>query len=113
VSNPPATLTAGASFTITDTVRNQGNARADATKTRYYFSVDTVKSVGDFLLIGARDVPTLLPNTTSTGSKLVQTTGVSPGTYSSSACADDTQLRTEWDETNNCIASTTTVVVGP
>ena len=39
VSNPPASATTGSSFSVTDTVKNQGNASAAASITRYYLSL--------------------------------------------------------------------------
>ena len=98
---------------MTDTAFNQGNSRALASKTRYYLSVDAFKSNDDTLLVGVRDLPVILPGNSSTGTRTVQAMGVAPGTYFLLACADDTQLLVEHDETNNCRASTSTVTVGP
>ena len=43
VSNPPAAAAPGSAFSVTDTVKNEGNARAAASTSRYYLSVDTTK----------------------------------------------------------------------
>jgi hypothetical protein len=115
VSNPPSSVVLGGTFSVTDTVMNQGGSVAASSKTRYYFSTDAVKSSGDFILKGARSVPSLAAGASSTGSKTVTVKAGTPGgTYFLLACADDTHLVVEDNEGNNCKASTTTVVVtGP
>jgi hypothetical protein len=57
--NLPAAVLPGATFTATDTVRNQGLVTAAASTTRYYLSLDAVKSGDDLLLPGSRPVPIL------------------------------------------------------
>jgi len=112
LSNPPAATRLGRSFLVRDTVRNQGTAAAEASTTRYYLSVDTLKSVADKRLDGVRAVPGLAPLAASAGtvSVTVPLTTV-PGTYFLLACADDTRVMRESDERNNCRAAATTVVV--
>ena len=112
VTNPPASVGLGQSFSVTDTVTNQGGATAAASSTRYYLSLDTTKSSKDKLLGGVRSVPSLGPGAASTGSRTVKVkTSTAPGTYFLLACADDKKVVAEDDETNNCRASATTVVV--
>jgi hypothetical protein len=112
VSNPPATTTQGGSFSVTDTVQNNGSVGAGASTTRYYLSLDTTKSGGDVLLTGTRAVPALAAGATSTGTVTVTVPGATAlGTYFLLACADDTGLVAESNEGNNCIASATTVQV--
>jgi subtilase family serine protease len=56
----------------------------------------------------------LPPSASSTGSLTVLVhREVSAGTYYLLACADDTQLVAESNESNNCRASTSTVTVVP
>ena len=112
VSNPPATATFGGTFAVTDTTANQGSTPVLATKTRYYLSLDTVKSTDDKLLTGARRIPPLAAGGSSTGTKVV-TVKLSTrlGTYFLLACADDRFAVAETDETNNCRASATKVIV--
>src|SRR5262249_36854408 len=71
VSNPPAVAIPGASFTVTDTAKNQGDAAAAASTTRYYLSLDTVKDPLDTLIAGSRAVPGLAIGATSTGTVTV------------------------------------------
>ena len=65
VSNPPAVVVLKQKFSVTDTVQNHGLA-AGATTTRYYFSLDSVKSSGDKRLAGKRVVPALASGASST-----------------------------------------------
>jgi subtilase family serine protease len=113
ITNPPAMVSIGSTFTVTDTTLNQGGQTAGASRTRYLLSFDTVRSFNDRYL-GLRTVPVLPPGASSTGSLTVLVHGeVTPGTYYLLACADDTLLVVESDESNNCLASTTTVMVVP
>src|SRR5262249_10082768 len=61
VSNPPLAVRPGTSFTVTDTVQNQGATTSGVAAIRYYFSVDDQKGAGDILLAGWRVVPALAP----------------------------------------------------
>ena len=58
VSNPPAAAAPGSAFSVTDTVKNEGNARAAASTSRYYLSLDATKGTGDIRLdrVGPRPV---------------------------------------------------------
>jgi len=114
LENPPATIQRGRSFKVSDTVKNQGAVTAAASTTRYYFSTDQQKSGTDILLSGSRSVSSLAAGQSSTaGNKnnitVPSTTPV--GTYYLLACADDTSAVSETNEANNCLASTTTVIV--
>ena len=112
VSNPPSSIVRGASFTVTDTAANQGNASTAATTSRYYFSLDTKKTAKDSLLTGTRAVPTLAPGQNSTDSVTVGVPAtIAPGTYYLLACADDLKKAAESNELNNCKASATRAVV--
>src|SRR5207247_4429547 len=53
VTNPPATVLDGSSFSVTDSVQNIGNVTGAASTARYYLSTTTSKS-GARLLIGSR-----------------------------------------------------------
>ncbi len=115
VTNPPATATRGTIFSVTDTVRNRGGASAPPTASRYYLSVDRLRNAGDKLLTGARAVPPLLPNATSTGTvaRVTIPTNTAFGKYFLLACADDALRVPENNETNNCVASAAVVELGP
>ena len=114
MTNPPATVLDGSSFSVTDTVQNSGSAAAAASTTRYYLSTTTLKS-GARLLTGSRAVPSLAPSASSSGTVTVTVSaGTASGTYFLLACADDTLVVPETNESNNCKASATQVTVsGP
>jgi hypothetical protein len=114
VTNPPATARVGTSFNVTDSTANRGGVASAASVTRYYLSLDRAKSTGDPLLSGSRNVPILAANAVSTGSAAVTIpTATAAGTYYLLACADDTKVRIESNEANNCVASASATRVGP
>jgi YD repeat-containing protein len=114
VSNPPATVRRGGSFSVTDTTKNQGIVGSKASTTRYYLSTDTVKDSADKLLKGTRSVPALAAEAISTGTVMVtiQNNAVI-GTYYLLACADDKDAVDETNESNNCISSNTKMQIIP
>ena len=95
-------------------MQNQGALAAGASTTRYFLSANQVKD-GNDRLIGSRSVPALEVSATSTGTATVTVpSNMTLGAYYLIACADNTGSVTESDETNNCLASDTTVqVTGP
>ena len=111
VSNPPASVLPGSTFPVTDTVINAGAIASGSTITRYYLSLDRVKTVGDVLLTGTRSVSSLNPGGSSTGSKTLTVPALASGTYYLLACADDTALASELREDNNCLASAAVTIV--
>lgn len=113
VSNPPSGVVPGGTFQVTDTVVNQSGIASGTSRTQYYLSADTVKNAGDKLL-GGRSVPALPGNGTSAGAAVtvVVPTTTALGSYYLVACADDTGLLSESDESDNCRASTTQVQIG-
>jgi hypothetical protein len=113
ITNPPATVARGGSFSVTDTVKNTGrHATTVTTRTRYYVSTNTTKGSGDPLLGGGRNVAALAAGATNSGSATVTVpaTGVH-GTFYVLACADDTALVAEFAESDNCRASATRVTI--
>ena len=112
VSDPPASSPAGSSFSVTDTVKNQGGTSSGASITSYYLSSDTIKGSGDILLTGSRSVPSLGMNETNSGILTVTIpSGTGSGSYYLLACADNTNVVGESDENNNCLASVSKVSV--
>ncbi len=112
VSNPPSSIKRGNNFNVTDTVLNQGGTSSGASTTRYYLSFDSVRNTGDKLLTNNRSVPALTPDATSNGTVNVKVpSNTTPGTYYLLSCADDAKKVSESNETNNCIASSSTVQV--
>ena len=99
---------------ISDTATNLGSVSAAATVTQYYVSSGNWKSTSSQLLTGSRSVPQLGPGITSTGTTTVTVpSSVAVGNYYVLACADDTNVVPESNETNNCAAAPNQVQVGP
>ena len=99
---------AGTSFTLTATVRNQGNGPAGPTALRYYQSTDPTITTDD-TAVGTDPVPTL-DAAGSAGGSLSLTAPDTPGTYYYGACVD--AVAGEADTTNNC-STAIAVTVGP
>ena len=97
---------AGASFTLSAAVRNQGAARSDSTTLRYYQSTDSTITTGDSE-VGTDSVFRL--DASGSGDESISLTAPStPGTYHYGACVDE--VSGESDTTNNCSTSVTVVV---
>jgi YD repeat-containing protein len=112
LNNPPAGAVIGSSFSVTDTTANTGQATAGASTTRYRLSLDNTITSGDPLLTGSRSIPSLAVGANSNGSVTATIpTNLAPNTYFLGACADDLAVVGESSETNNCRASTTTIIV--
>ena len=112
VTSPPALAAPGSAYAVTDTTTNQGALPASASTTRFYLSVDAVKSANDVRLSGSRLAPSLDTGASSTGSANVMIpNSMSPGVYWQLACADDTRVVAESNELNNCLASAQTIEV--
>jgi hypothetical protein len=112
LTDPPAAVTQGGNFSVTDTAENQGVAGAGPSTTRFYASLNMTKGASDVLLTGSRGVPALGVGGSSTGMTMVTVPGSTPvDTYFLLACADDTGTVGESNEANNCRASSTTFQV--
>ena len=98
---------AGASFTLSATVRNQGDGSSAATTLRYYRSADATISSTD-TEVGTDAVGALAVGATSDES-IGLTAPASAGRYYYGACVDD--VTGESDTSNNC-SSAVTIAVG-
>ena len=97
---------AGERFTLSATVRNQGDGRSASTTLRYYQSVDATITTGD-TGVGTDSVFGL--DTQETGAESIRLTAPStPGTYYFGACVDS--VSDESDTTNNCSGSVAVTV---
>jgi subtilisin family serine protease len=114
VSSSAMLIGAGSSFQVSDMTTNQGGGNATASVTQYYLATYTTKSSNSRLLSGNRSVPALAAGMSSSGMVIVTVpSDMAVGSFYLLACADDTNLVTETNETNNCAASTTKLQVGP
>ena len=107
---------AGASFTLSATVRNQGRGSSGSTTLRYYRSSDSTISTSD-TQVGTNAVGVLAASGSSSES-LDLTAPVTAGTYHYGACVD--AVSGESDTGNNCshavlvtVAESPDLVVGP
>ena len=98
----------GASFTLTVTVRNQGDSEAESTTLRYYRSTDSTISGSD-TEVGTDSVSSLGPSRSSRES-IDLTAPSDPGTYYYGACVDS--VTGESDTNNNCSSSVSVTVTG-
>ena len=98
---------AGASFTLSAAVRNQGSGSSASTTLRYYQSTDSTITSGD-TEVGTESVSRL--DALESGDGSVSLTAPStPGTYHYGACVD--AVSDESDTTNNC-STAVAVAVG-
>ena len=99
--------TAGASFTLSATVRNQGSGPSASSTLRYYRSADSTITTSD-TSVGMDSVSGL--DALETEDESISLTAPStPGTYYYGACVD--AVSDESDTTNNC-STAVTVTVG-
>ena len=98
---------AGASFTLSATVRNRGDGSSAATTLRYYRSTDAAITTGD-TPVGTDAVRALSASSTS-DEAIRLTAPASAGTYYYGACVES--VTGESDTGNNC-SSAVTVTVG-
>ena len=104
-SNPAA----GASFTLSATVRNDGDGGSLATTLRYYRSTDATITTSD--TEEGTDAITELGDLGSSSQSVNLASPSSPGTYYYGACVDT--VTDESDNTNNCSASVKVDVEAP
>ena len=97
---------AGAAFTLSATVRNQGDGASAPTTLRYYRSTDSAISASD-TPVGTDSVGGLNASATSPES-ITLTAPDTPGTYHYGACAD--AVAGETDPGNNCSTAVTVFV---
>ncbi len=96
----------GATFTLSATVRNQGNGESAATTLRFYRSADASISRDDTEL-GSASIPAISASETSDQSKEL-TAPANPGTYYYGACVDG--VADESNGGNNCSSAVAVTV---
>ena len=92
---------AGATFTLSATVRNDGDAPSPVTVLRYYRSTDATITTSD-TEVGTDEVAGLAASGSASAS-VDLTAPSTPGTYYYGACVD--AVAEEFDTTNNCSTS--------
>ena len=104
-----SSLDTGASFTLSATVRNDGDGAAAATTLRYYRSTDATIATSD-TSVGTDTVEELSAGATSPES-ISLTAPSTAGTYYYGACVDE--VTDESDTTNNCSSAVSVTVSAP
>ena len=105
----PGSLEPGGSFTLSTTVRNQGNGASAAATLRYYRSTDSTISTSD-TEEGTDDVSTL--GASGTENETIDLTApATAGTYYYGACVD--AVANESNTQNNCSGAVAATVVEP
>ncbi len=99
---------AGASFTLSATVRNQGGSRSESTTLRYYLSTDATITTGD-TEVDTDYVSRLNASETSDESARIEAPS-SEGTYYYGACVE--AVTGESNTGNNCSSAVTVTVLG-
>jgi subtilase family serine protease len=108
--NAPSSSGSGATIVITDTTANLRAGGVAASTTRFYLSRDTILDTSDTPLPGARAVPPLAGNASSSGSTtLALPTTIAAGAYYIIAKADADNAVVETQETNNTMAKALTI----
>jgi subtilase family serine protease/subtilisin family serine protease len=108
----PSTGAAGGTITVSDTVKNLGAVDAAASRTRFYFSANSVLDAGDTLLADGRAVPVLAAGATSSGTTTVTIpAGTAVGSHYVIVKADGEGAVAESNETNN--TSARSIQIGP
>ena len=104
----------GQSITVSDTAMNQGGAAAGASITQYYLAPYTTKTSAARLLAGGRPIMMIGAGASSSGTVVVTIpVDMAVGSYYLLACADDAAQVPEISESNNCVASSSKIQVGP
>jgi subtilase family serine protease len=105
--------TPGGTFTVADTVQNQGGIASASSTTRFYLSVDASRSADD-RVAGSRSVGPLAAGASSfkADSRLTVSSTTPLGLYLVVACADDPTKTVELSEANNCTAAAGQLRVG-
>ena len=93
--------TAGTKFTLSATVRNDGDGASEATTLRYYQSTDATITTSDTEV--GTDAVAGLGDSGNTSESVDLTVPSDPGTYYYGACVDT--VENESDTTNNCSSS--------
>jgi subtilisin family serine protease len=105
----PSSAVAGTSISASDTTTNQGGETAPASRTSYYLSGNSSFEAGD-LFLGSRDVISLGPGLSQTGSAALLIPASTPaGTYYIIAKGDGANAITEAQETNNTRAKSISI----
>ncbi len=113
LTSPPASVPQGGTFSVTDTVVNNGDVPA-ALSTTVKYTLTSTANGSKIDLKGKQTVPVLGPGQSFTDvQSLIVRPETLPGTYTLTACSDSGKIVTESNEDDNCKTATGTVQVTP
>jgi subtilase family serine protease len=112
-STTATTVAAGANFSLSNSVKNQGGSKSGAFVIAFHLSTDNNYGGGDDVVITqTRSITSLAIGATSTASTTLTVPSLTAsGTYYVCAMADSNNTVAEGDETNNSRCTTTTINV--
>ena len=109
----PSSAVAGTTISVSDTTKNQGGDTATPSGTHFYLSTNSSFDANDVLL-GIRQVPSLAPGLSDTGSVVVSIPASTPaGTRYIIAIADGDSAMAEATENNNTRARSISIAAAP
>jgi subtilase family serine protease len=109
LSGLPATSPLKAVLSLTTSVKNEGTLASGPSRTYYYWSLD--QTLTQAVRAAKQSVPPINPGEVSTPSVSLKAPKT-PGTYYLLACADGANKVIEEDDENNCLSSSTAIIVG-
>ncbi|MGA8145945.1 MAG: CARDB domain-containing protein, partial [Gallionellaceae bacterium] len=114
LSTTATSVSRGGSFTVTDTVANQGASPTSAPggfRVNYYLSTDTTITAAD-TLIGGRNIASIAAGGSNTASTSVNVpAGLAPGVYYVGEIVDSGNAQPETNKTNNTATTVGTITV--
>ncbi|MGC2457247.1 MAG: CARDB domain-containing protein [Gallionellaceae bacterium] len=113
LSTTATSVSRGGSFTVTDTVVNQGASPTSASSFRvnYYLSTDTTITAAD-TLIGGRNIASIAAGGSNTASTSVNVpASLAPGVYYVGEIVDSGSAQPETNKTNNTATTVGTITV--
>ena len=106
LGDPPTGPARGEAFNVHVVVQNDGTRATKPSTVRFYASADSTVDSGDTLLTQTAATPRLAKRSSFASDPTLHIPiGLPNGTFFLIACADDKQVVSESDETNNCRAS--------
>jgi subtilase family serine protease len=112
ISNPPALAHAGDNIPVSNKIKNAGRREAGKSTARFYLSPGRKLGAGAVPLVGDEKIGKLAAGATAQASGSFAIDRDTPdGTYYLIGCADAKRKVQESNEKDNCLASSSSIVV--